>query len=326
MRMPRSARAFVLGSVFVSCCFLTTAARVQAQLADGGTNSDTARAIATYQQGNFPVAVKRLLAIVEKRPDDADAWYSLGLAINSQGFIGNSWRAFEECVRLRPDSPYSNSKLAFALVFADQPKKALATAQRALELGDHSPESHYAIAEASLRMGDNLKAVEESEIALRIDPNFKFALITRSLAHYHLKQYSEAAASMEQFLAVSADDPDVESWRGQLEEFRQLVYSGSSPSPIFTPKEVTTKAQVLSKPVPQYPEAARIAGVRGMVALRAVLSDKGEVKHIVILRALGYGLTTQTINAARQIRFTPAIKDGQPVSMSILLEYNFNLY
>jgi len=41
---------------------------------------------------------------------------------------------------------------------------------------------------------------------------------------------------------------------------------------------------------------------------------------------LGYGLTTEAVKAARLIKFHPAIKDGQPVSMSIQLEYNFNLY
>ena len=132
---------------------------------------------------------------------------------------------------------------------------------------------------------------------------------------------------MEQFLAVSTDDMDEESWRGQLEEFRQLTYSASNPSPpIFTPKEVDTRARVLSKPEPQYAEAARKARVTGTVVLRAVFSDQGEVKNIVILRALGYGLTTSTINAARQIRFTPAMMDGRPVSTSIQLEYKFNLY
>lgn len=30
--------------------------------------------------------------------------------------------------------------------------------------------------------------------------------------------------------------------------------------------------------------------------------------------------------AARQIRFEPAIKDGQAVSVLVQLEYNFNLY
>ena len=62
------------------------------------------------------------------------------------------------------------------------------------------------------------------------------------------------------------------------------------------------------------------------MVLRAVFSDEGKVKHIVILKALGYGLTTSTINAARQIRFTLAMMDGRPVSTSIQLEYNFNLF
>jgi len=41
---------------------------------------------------------------------------------------------------------------------------------------------------------------------------------------------------------------------------------------------------------------------------------------------LPYGLTERAIAAARQIKFTPATKDGRPVSMYIQLEYNFNLY
>ena len=51
-----------------------------------------------------------------------------------------------------------------------------------------------------------------------------------------------------------------------------------------------------------------------------------QVKQIVITRALGYGLTTSVIHAARQIKFQPAIKDDIPVSVYIQLEYNFNLY
>ncbi|MDT5059855.1 MAG: hypothetical protein QOH63_562, partial [Acidobacteriota bacterium] len=38
------------------------------------------------------------------------------------------------------------------------------------------------------------------------------------------------------------------------------------------------------------------------------------------------GLTERAIAAARQIRFTPAMKDGHAVSQYIQIEYNFNLY
>lgn len=329
MRMPHYVGAVALVSLSLSPSFLSkvTSARVQAQQQDVAIKSDTARAIEIYKQGNATEAIKRLHAIVEKRPDDADAWYYLGLAFNSQGSIGNSRPAFEQFVRLRPDSADAHAKLAFALILADESERAVAIARRALELGDQSAESHYAIAEGSLRAGTAAKAVEEAETALKIDPNLTAALITRSFAKSQLKLYSEAAASLEQLLAARPDDMDAESWRGQVEELRRRINLESNPGPpILTGKEVTQKARVLSKPEPQYSEAARQAGVTGTVVLRAVFSAEGEVKNILITRALGYGLTTRTIRAARKIRFSPAMKDGIPVSMHIQLEYNFNLY
>lgn len=327
--MRHSAGASVLISLLLSLSFSTTGLTsfAQEQLRDGAINSDTARAIETYHQGDTTKAINHLQVIVEKRPDDADAWCYLGLALNSQGLTRNSLPAFERCVGLRPDDADAHAKLAFALIFVDEPKRALASAQRALELGDHSPESHYAIAEARLRTGAAAKAAEEAQAALTINPNFTAALITRSLAHSQLKLYSEAAASLEQFLANNPDDMDAETWRGQLKELRDLIHLESNPgSPIFTLKEVTEKVRILSKPEPQYSEAARKAGASGTVVLRAVFSAEGEVKDILIIRARSHGLTTISVKAARQIRFAPAMMNGMPVSVFVQLEYNFSLF
>src|SRR5687768_203774 len=84
IRMPHYVSALVLISLLLSLSFLTTGspARVHAQQRDVATNSDTARAIETYQQGDATQAIKLLRAIVKKRPDDANAWYYLGLALN----------------------------------------------------------------------------------------------------------------------------------------------------------------------------------------------------------------------------------------------------
>jgi len=66
--------------------------------------------------------------------------------------------------------------------------------------------------------------------------------------------------------------------------------------------------------------------VRGVVVLRAVFSSTGQVTDITVISGLPYGLTEKTIEAARRIKFIPAMKDGQNVSTWMLLEYNFNLY
>ena len=101
---------------------------------------------------------------------------------------------------------------------------------------------------------------------------------------------------------------------------------GTDYNKIFSGKDVTTKARVLSKPEPQYTEEARKNQITGTVVLRAVFSSSGQVTQIKAVQGLPNGLTERAIAAARQIRFTPATKDGRAVSMWMQLEYNFNLY
>lgn len=101
---------------------------------------------------------------------------------------------------------------------------------------------------------------------------------------------------------------------------------GTDYNKIFSGKDVTSKARILSKPEPQYTEDARKNQVTGTVVLRAVFSSSGQVTQIRAVSGLPYGLTDRAIAAARNIKFTPATKDGRNVSMWFQLEYNFNLY
>jgi len=95
---------------------------------------------------------------------------------------------------------------------------------------------------------------------------------------------------------------------------------------IFTGKDVTSKARLLSKPEPQYTEDARKNQITGTVVLKVVFASSGQVTNIRTVSGLPFGLTERAIAAARQIKFVPATKDGHQVSMWMQLEYNFNLY
>ena len=101
---------------------------------------------------------------------------------------------------------------------------------------------------------------------------------------------------------------------------------GTDYDKIFSGREVTSKARVLSKPEPTYTEAARKNQITGTVVLRAVFSSGGSVTNIHAVSGLPDGLTERAIAAAKSIRFVPATKDGRPVSMWMELQYNFNLY
>lgn len=95
---------------------------------------------------------------------------------------------------------------------------------------------------------------------------------------------------------------------------------------VFSGREVTQKVRILDKPEPTYTESARKFSVQGTVIFRAVFSKSAEVTNVNVKQKLPHGLTQRAMTAARAIRFTPAIKDGHPVSMWMELQYNFNLY
>jgi TonB family protein len=129
-------------------------------------------------------------------------------------------------------------------------------------------------------------------------------------------------ASFQTSLAKPSISLDPQSGRGVV----PAAVDEADSNRIFSGRDVTQKARVLEKNEPTYTESARKFGIQGTVVLRAVFSKDGEVANIQVVRKLPHGLTQRSIAAARAIRFTPAMKDGQPVSMWMELQYNFNLY
>jgi TonB family protein len=95
---------------------------------------------------------------------------------------------------------------------------------------------------------------------------------------------------------------------------------------VFLPGEVDRQARILSKPIPDYTEEARKNNVQGVVELRVVLAASGEVSNIRVVQRLPFGLSERAVVAAKQLKFTPAMKDGRAVSQSQVLDYKFGLY
>lgn len=88
--------------------------------------------------------------------------------------------------------------------------------------------------------------------------------------------------------------------------------------------EVSRPAKITARPEPSYTDEARAHGVRGRVVLTAVMCWSGKVTDIKVIETLPFGMTERAIQAARQMKFIPAEKDGQRVSQRIQIEYNFN--
>jgi TonB family protein len=84
-------------------------------------------------------------------------------------------------------------------------------------------------------------------------------------------------------------------------------------------------AEILSKPVPIYTEEARAKKIEGEVLLEVVLEASGKLRVLRVVRGLGHGLDDAAVHAAEQIRFKPALRDGQPSDSTAVLHIIFQL-
>jgi TonB family protein len=74
---------------------------------------------------------------------------------------------------------------------------------------------------------------------------------------------------------------------------------------------------------PEYPQTAAHADAEGTVDVAVDVGADGEVGEVQIVRWAGFGLDETTVATVRQLHFFPAMKNGAPMPMRVLLRYNF---
>lgn len=74
---------------------------------------------------------------------------------------------------------------------------------------------------------------------------------------------------------------------------------------------------------PVYPDAASRAEAEATVDAAVEIGADGEVGRIEIVRWAGFGLDDEVVSLIRRMHFRPAMRDGEPVAVRVLLRYNF---
>lgn len=94
---------------------------------------------------------------------------------------------------------------------------------------------------------------------------------------------------------------------------------------VVSPKDVDVRAVITAKPKPSYTKEARRNGIQGFVTLRVLLSARGKIARVRVVKGLAAGLTENAIRAACKMEFKPARKNGQAVAQWLTAEYVFRL-
>jgi protein TonB len=86
-----------------------------------------------------------------------------------------------------------------------------------------------------------------------------------------------------------------------------------------------SKPVVLYAPDAEFSEEARKAKFSGNVEVYLIVDEAGAPSHIRVVRGVGMGLDDKAIEAVRQYKFKPAMKDGKPVKVPLYIDVNFQI-
>lgn len=104
-------------------------------------------------------------------------------------------------------------------------------------------------------------------------------------------------------------------------------WGGGTGGGAYRPGAGIENPRLLREVKPNYTATAMRAKVQGVVVLDCVVGIDGSVGDCDVVRSLdsSFGLDQEAVKAARQWRFLPGKKQGQPVPVLVTIELSFNL-
>jgi TonB family protein len=103
----------------------------------------------------------------------------------------------------------------------------------------------------------------------------------------------------------------------------------SQPQAASAPRKMAdgaTAPLVIYQVAPEYTEKARKAKTSGVVLVNLKVDRQGLPQDVRVVRGIGNGLDKRAVEAVKQYRFKPAMKDDEPVEEALNVEINFQIF
>ncbi len=92
------------------------------------------------------------------------------------------------------------------------------------------------------------------------------------------------------------------------------------------PKLISSGAEYIHPPRPEYPALSRRLGEEGKVVLRILINEKGQPEQVEVEKSSGSSrLDSAACQAALRALFKPHIEDGKPIAVYALVPIGFKL-
>lgn len=295
-----------------------------------------------YNNGDYESAIKYLSLVESVNKKDGDFWYLLGMAYFKLSQFNWSRIALEKAVKLKPQNSEFRTNLAFANLKANRLKQAEKDAKKAIKLDAKNAVAYYIRGLIFLQKGKFDNAIADADQAIIFDKSKENSYLLKSDAILYKFgiEYNKGAELTKIFEPLERSIENLETCIANCTDISALIKTKLDDSRIFYDYFVEqkklenhsnddsniTQLSLIKKPRANYTDAARQNQIQGTINLAVFFSGDGNTKKILALTRLRHGLTEQSIAAAQEIKFTPQMKDGKPVSVVKIVQYTFILY
>jgi TonB family protein len=240
---------------------------------------------------------------------------------------GRARRGVRHALELEPSSPQANFVGARVYLHDGAVSMAIDALTKAVAAQPFYPEAHLLLARCLLRRNSE-KARQEVNTAIgQGAPQYEAYRLAGEIDVAENK-FDAAIVSFE--TALQAIEPGGAQagiqYLRELVDLPRLIGALQRLAPILAQQETTdvVRPVAINSPQPRYTEEARSQKLQGAVFLTVLITETGDADSVIVLRGLGAGLNEQAVVAAKQLKFTPAQKDGNPIPywMNVLIEFN----
>lgn len=309
------------------------------------------RGMELFNQGKNKEAASVLEDAVKQKKfeKDPEAWNFLGLAYERKGDLKKAHKALKKAVALAPQQSVYRLNLAYAYIRGGKINEAQKEAGVVIGAEPNNASAYLLRGSANLVEGKLDETIEDSEKVVSINPSYAAAYTLKSNALIGRMGRRLAAGSTigEEigFLRQAVETLELGEKNSEgdlgLAPLKEELAGLSAFYKYFTreknvnlnydlnavgPGPNVTPLKIISKPRPSYTDIARQTNTSGQVKVAILFSSTGDVRHVLVLEGLPYGLSEEAVKAARQIRFEPATRDGKPVSVVKMVMYGFSIY
>ncbi len=174
-----------------------------------------------FSAGKFKEAVRHFTSVSSAAPQNADVWYSLGMAKAGAGDLKGAQKAYEKSVKLAPDNIAAHQELGVILAKLNEADKAKAELevlkQKAAACGDRCSNASAlksAVAAVEGALGPAPSAALTPPSLLFMSPKEGDQAYVQAVSLINQHRYDDALRSLDAAARTFGPHPDVLTYQG----------------------------------------------------------------------------------------------------------------